>query len=394
MSSERTWRLWVVTGVPAVMAFGVGAGLGFFIAYQQSLGGFNVIGAALLGMILGALIAVAVVVGTIGALLPNRRGRKVVAPAFGAACLLAVGGLGGYAVVPIADLGFHEPVVLMARGEASVTLHRPSEGFAASAGSPADCWSGSDQNEVHDVVASNLGELGSGTLRVDFYAAGALTTGEDLGVSFWIDGADLPEGATQPFWRGSGTVVRAASAARSGMASFTADLAVDPANDPDVEPISDEWPAGLAGEVRWTCDEWFDPEAEPAGPVAGTITLGLELDGRSEGTDNTAVCDLEPSGSVWAINGSAGTLDGAVLNASIDLYGNHIAGDEVPLHLAVQLSPSEKGDFVPSWDGMVELVEIRPDDRSGRATFDDLPFVPPMGGWPASLSGEISWDCD
>ena len=143
--------------VAAVVVLGVGGFLGFQVAYQSSLGGLGgALGAAFLGMATGALALVALLVGVGNALRPAGRGRVASNYAFAAAGLLLAGAAVGYVVVRVFDLGYHAPVVLQARGEASVTLDGVA-GFEPRDAGRADCQSVADGTDVERVVALSLG---------------------------------------------------------------------------------------------------------------------------------------------------------------------------------------------------------------------------------------------
>jgi len=82
--------------------------------------------------------------------------------------------------------------------------------------------------------------------------------GPDAGrVELWIDGGDLPEGASQPFWLGSAEITRSDGA---GQATFIdVGREGDPAPEPgsDAKDISaDRWPASLSGTLSWSCQPW------------------------------------------------------------------------------------------------------------------------------------------
>jgi hypothetical protein len=47
-----------------------------------------------------------------------------------------------------------------------------------------------------------------------------------------------------------------------------------------------------------------------------------------------------------------------------------------------------------SWTDLVAIAEISPDGLSGRLTFNDVPMEStPDPAWPATLSGELAWEC-
>jgi hypothetical protein len=47
-----------------------------------------------------------------------------------------------------------------------------------------------------------------------------------------------------------------------------------------------------------------------------------------------------------------------------------------------------------SWTDLVAIDEVSPDGLSGALTFNDVPMeTTPDRAWPASLSGELAWEC-
>ncbi|MEX2137528.1 MAG: hypothetical protein WEB29_11360 [Chloroflexota bacterium] len=107
---QTVWR-WLLAVVP----LGIGAFLGYQAAYQSSLGGFGgAFGAAYLAYAIGGLVLIAGLAGVGNALRPAGRGRVASRYSFAAAALIAAGGAGGWAAVPILDIGYHPPVVLQA----------------------------------------------------------------------------------------------------------------------------------------------------------------------------------------------------------------------------------------------------------------------------------------
>ena len=91
----------------------------------------------------------------------------------------------------------------------------------------------------------------------------------------------------------------------------------------------------------------------------------------------------------------AGRLEGQDVTAELDMSGGSEAGEEARLAIRVSTKVPPPGlDVVPAWDGPVVLEEVDPDGSSGHLTFRSLPSVAdPLAGWPATLSGELTWSC-
>ena len=236
--------VWLV----ALISLLLGLWSGHEIAYESGVPGSELGGASLvLGV--GAVVVVLGLVG-IGALIA--RSSRIAAWAFTGAGLLAVGTFGGAQMTGPLGLGYHEPLVLHAAGEATAELEGVASYVAAQAGN-ASCDSIGDSSDVGLVTALNLGELGTGTLRA-ILSVNPGAAAADL--QLFIDGADLPEGATQPFW--DGTVVLHGLAA--GGASGSADFRNLPSAGGDIgkgtpgpAPSSGGWPAILSGTLHWQC---------------------------------------------------------------------------------------------------------------------------------------------
>lgn len=330
---------WLLAMVP----LGVGAFLGYQAAYQSSLGGLGGIGAAFIAMGIGALVVVAGLVGIANALRPAGRGRVASRYAFAAAGLIAVGGVGGAAAVPLLDLGYHAPVVLSARGEASVTLDG-IDTFERRASGRADCQSVEDGTDVQGVTALSLGLLNGGLLRagISLPAPGTTTAGS---ISLWIDGASLPEGSAQPFWDNLNPVIDSSPGSATGRARFEGAAIHE---DELMGSSAGSWPATLSGEITWACGPWLDADATPPPNVAAKITLDLSGVDWTVATGADATCEFEADGSVWTVSGSeVGSLQGKPMAVQLDLGGDPRQGDEVHLMLTVQVVPPSPGGSAP-----------------------------------------------
>jgi len=395
---KRAW-LWLL---PAVVPLAFGGFLGYQAGYQQSLGGFNTLGAAYIGFIIGALVVIVGLVGVGNALRPAGRGRVASRYAFAAAGLLAAGAAGGYAAVPLLDVGYHPPVVLGARGEASITLEGVPT-FEPRTSGRADCWSVADGPEVGEVVALSLGQLNGHLLRADIFLP---VQGRAQGsITLFVDAAHL-EGAIVPRWEVMDPEIDSSPGGTTGSMSF-AEVAI--LEDPELlAPPDPSWPATLSGQIRWACDPWLAPDATAPPATAAHISLDLAGVDWSATTGPVGSCEFESDGSVWTVTGDqVGLLQGKPMSVSVDLGGDPRRGDEVFLMLGVQVVAPSQGASIPlaalvaatsgraiSWVELVTIEEIADGGLSGRLSFSDLPNEgTQVPTWPATLSGELSWVC-
>lgn len=256
-SSVRTRRFWLPA---AVLVGAIGAGLGYGIGYLASLGGLGAIGAVFPAMGLGVLVLLAAITGAIGALSGGRR-RGLAAPAFATAGLLVLGAVLGATSVPVLGLGYQPPVTLESHGSITLTLANAA-GFEPRGDSPARCGSAEGSEAVAGASGLELGELPNGTVRGGFSrdTGSDLVAGVEVLVELFVDGADLPEGARQPFWHGPAAMSELDADHRGGSITFTE---IGLQGDAMGNPIpSDGWPESLSGELRWHCGDW-EPAAEP-----------------------------------------------------------------------------------------------------------------------------------
>ncbi|HET7082765.1 MAG TPA: hypothetical protein VFJ00_03535 [Candidatus Limnocylindria bacterium] len=386
-----------------LVALGVGAFLGYSAAYQSSVGGLGgMLGAAFLWLAVGALAVVAGLVGIGNALRGEGRGRVASRYSFAAVGLLLAGAGGGYGAVSAFDLGYHPPVVLQARGEASITL-AGTLAFVPRASGRADCQSVADGTDVERVVALSLGDLHGGLLRADFaIPVGGVSSGY---ISLFVDGATLASGSVPPTWEKAEPEVSSAAGGASGSIRFDgAQLRTEP----EIGAATGSWPSTLSGTVTWSCGEWFAPDASPPTAVSAQVTLDLSGgDWRATG-GTIGSCEFEADGSVWTVTtGDAGLLRGEPLSLVLDLGGDPRAGDEVHLWLSVHLATPSGAASLPlgalvaattgrtiSWTDLVAIDEVAPEGLSGSLTFNDVPMEStPDLAWPARLSGELSWEC-
>ena len=127
-------------------------------------------------------------------------------------------------------------------------------------------------------------------------------------------------------------------------------------------------------------------------------------------------CLFEVDGSVGELQTQeVGSLQGAPVGISLSLGGRPRSGEKVLLLITAQIVPPSPAAIGPvvlaSWQGTaailantsgrglqwgnpVILAAIGDGERSGRATFSDLPRDGTSDpDWPKTLSGQISWEC-
>ena len=390
--------LWLSAAVPLA----VGGFLGYQAAYAQSLGGFNTIAAGLLWSVIGVLAGIAGLVGIGNDLRPAGRGRAASRYSFAVAALIAAGGVGGTAAVRAFDLGYHEPVVLQARGDASAILDGVPA-FVPRASGRADCRSVADGTDVERVTALSLGGLDGGPLRADIaLPVGGLGGGY---IALFVDAATLPSGSVPPTWEKAQPEIESAPSGASGSVRF--DGAQLRTGD-EMGAATGSWPTTLTGTITWSCGEWFAADATPPAAVEARVTLDLSgSDWRAAGGSQGS-CEFEADGSVWTVTtGDAGLLRGEPLGLTLDLGGDPRPGDEVHLWLRVLLATPSRAASLPlgalvaatsgrtiSWTELLTIDEVSPNGLSGRLAFDDVPMeTTPDLAWPASLSGELAWEC-
>jgi hypothetical protein len=374
----------------------VGAFLGYEVAYQASVGGLGgALGAAFIAYAIGGLVLIAVLVGVANSLRREGRGRVASRYSFATAGLLLAGAGSGFVAVPVLDIGYHEPVTLEARGEATVTLADVPEFVPRPAGR-ADCHSVPDGTDVAEVVALSLGELNGNVLRADIYGGT---------ISLFVDAAHLPEGSVPPMWTTAAEATTSSGATTGTVRFDDAPLRVDPELG---RPVG-TWPETLSGEVEWSCGPWFDPDASAPSPSEGHVSLNLSGVEWQAAPDAPAACEFEADGSVGNVTSDAGgLLQGVAVSLSLGLSGDPRAGDEVDLMLSVHLpTPPGTVSGLPigallaatsgrglAWADLVTIGEVSPDGLNGSLSFTDIGMPGTKDpAWPLTLSGDLSWKC-
>ncbi|MEO8571075.1 MAG: hypothetical protein ABI553_05180 [Chloroflexota bacterium] len=108
------------------------------------------------------------------------------------------------------------------------------------------------------ITGLDLGTLHGARMRATVSLTNSPADGNiRAAIELWIDGAFIPEGTTQPFWRGAVRLPEIAWAAMSGRAVFAgAALEVD-----TKMPAPVGWPKKLSGELDWSCDQLSSPDS-------------------------------------------------------------------------------------------------------------------------------------
>jgi hypothetical protein len=173
-----------------------------------------------------------------------------------AAGTLAAGAVGGNVTARATGGTYIAPVVLEAPG--TLTLAMPGVvGFIAATDVSARCQSNPDERDVADVVGLVLGELEHGTLRGSISPTGEAS--DEARVSLFIDGGDLPDGSSQPFWSGRARVIDRDPSGSSGKLTFSSLAYEDAAAKPGpTAPMASGavFPATVSGTITWACQPW------------------------------------------------------------------------------------------------------------------------------------------
>jgi hypothetical protein len=132
----------------------------------------------------------------------------------------------------------------------------------------------------------------------------------------------------------------------------------------------------------------------------GTMSLSLDgLDGFESDGDAAAFCRSAPdSDAVAYVTANAlGSVATGTVTASLIM--NPLDSPDGRPTFGIGVTPAVKGEnAAPNWHGSGDLEPIE-GDRGGRITFTGAALVagetgrPPLG-WPAELSGVLSWSCD
>jgi len=212
------------------------------------------------GIFILFFLAVVIVVlaggAVVGVFLHRGRVNTATKSLVGAVGLLVVGAIAGHLTAGMTGAIDRPPVVLESAGTSTIDLTGAVQSFAPHDNGATVCRSVPDGRTVGDVYGSNLGALGSATLRGTLSASSEVGSGGSL--ELWIDGGDLTNGADQPFWSGPATI-QASPDGFMGVATFSR-LAREsgPAKGgaTGTSTPTDGWPATMSGQLSWTCAAW------------------------------------------------------------------------------------------------------------------------------------------
>jgi hypothetical protein len=156
--------------------------------------------------------------------------------------------------------------------------------------------------------------------------------------------------------------------------------------------------AGVA--VGWAVEPAFRPEYRESVVLEapGRLNVSIDgLDGYMSHGDAPTKCHSEPDAEgIAGIGGDVvGSVGTAIVGASLTVSAGTPDGRPV-VHLWIRPSVEDKGS-APFWEGSADVVEPVDGDRGGRieftrATFTEPDKAPP-DGYPAELSGTLSWSC-
>lgn len=146
------------------------------------------------------------------------------------------------------------------------------------------------------------------------------------------------------------------------------------------------------------------PEPTPTPePVSLTAEgqAGIDLQGVADYTphpDGPATCTSLLGGTQLGDLAfrNAGELRGGAVLGALLLDPGAAVGDSVTLEVMVDQAVPEE---IPEWRGNATIADLAPDATSGSVTLQNLPLLPspltdaPLPGWPALLSGSLSWEC-
>lgn len=250
--------------LPAVIVLAITGFLGFQVAYSYTRGGGieAVFGTSIVITLVILLVAIAIVVGLVNLLRPQRRGRAAAEMSFIAAGLLVMGFGSGYFIVPLYDLGYHpppfvEPSVHPA-AQATVTLSLDQAEWVTADVDGLGTCPFVEGGSVGLVSVERAGRLQtkpmSATVDVSVRSGAVLEPGTrvqlalvvNLGApSAWRPGAAMAAGEGYVTWVGQVPLLAVTADGTNGRAVFE-DL-----------PVTGEAPAGwpdrLTGEIGWSC---------------------------------------------------------------------------------------------------------------------------------------------
>jgi hypothetical protein len=155
---------------------------------------------------------------------------------------------------------------------------------------------------------------------------------------------------------------------------------------------------GLA--IGWAVEPAFRPEYRESVILEAPGTLNVSIDGLDDYTsqgDAPTKCqsELDAEGIAGIGGDVVGSVGTATVGASLTVLAGAPDGRPV-VHLWIRPSVEDKGS-APFWEGPADIVDRSDGDRGGRVEFTRAAFTEPdkapPDGFPAELSGTLSWSC-
>jgi hypothetical protein len=241
---SRGSRAFLIAAVVVTALFlAIGAFVGYSGAIVQTRGGFEgTFGIFGVVVVVGGMALVLAIVGGIAhAFEATRSGGRIARWSAGA---VIAGAVVGAAAVPVLGLRYHEPIVTLTQGSATLALPGTAEFVGLDPGS-AECNSVPDGTTIEGVSALDLGTLRGSTMHAQVQPPLGSAGGS---VSLSVDPND-GDPLNQPTWGGQATF-SATDDGRSGTVTFEV-LALE--LDPKMTTPDAAWPRSLTGTLTWTC---------------------------------------------------------------------------------------------------------------------------------------------
>jgi hypothetical protein len=238
------------------VALVVGIYLGGAVASGLNQGGLGSIVALVVALIVGAVLAVMAVVAAILALSRDESGHQAARSIFVAGILFVAGVVVGWAVAPLFRPEYRESVVLEAPGTLNLSIDG-LDGYASQGDVSAQCRSELDAEDIADVHADVVGNVGTAMVGVSMSPLTGLPEGQSV-VHVWIR-PSMEDKGSAPFWDGPADVIERIDGDRGGRIVFSRATFSEPDKTPPVG-----YPRELSGTLSWSCSDWD----RPSGPLA------------------------------------------------------------------------------------------------------------------------------
>jgi hypothetical protein len=258
------------------------------------------------------------------------------------------------------------------------------DGLEPTAGSGA-CVSQFAKDSLGRLVANHLAEFRGGSLQANFEIDAPPSVGMAVTIRFNLEWADLDPGSPEPSWQGDGQFSAVDANGMRGTVTFTDLPPFYPPGTPDA------WPTTISGSLSWECQSWEDPDATLPPADHGSVTATVD-DPTWVADAGSAMCSRERYGALAGVSGTAGNLRGSAIKASLSFSGGLLVA-EPWVRERIQLWLSVSSDPIVNWFGPATIVELAAGGAAGRAEFSEIQLQNEAPGWPALLSGAITWTC-